>query len=389
MGKGKRLARTVARALLIPLLGSGCTLRSSVEPGAGSGGQPGTGMQPGSAGTTSVPGPACTGSTPPAPPAEGVAQGPCDIYAADGGPCVAAHSMIRALYATYAGPLYQVRKSDSTPPQDIMPLAPGGLANAAAQDTYCGTDACTISIIYDQSGKGNHLTAAPPGEQRPSVANEASAKGVPITLGGQKFYGVHIVPGTGYRNSTPCGTATGDDAETEYMIVDGSFSNGGCCFDYGNMETNSRDNGEGTMEAVYFGTCITWGKGADNGPWVMGDLENGLWAGNSSPFLENKPITSRYVMGMVKGGAAGTNHWTIKEGDATDVNNWTTPFSGERPSSRYNPMRKEGAIGLGTGGDASNAARGNWFEGVMTAAYASDMADQAVHTNVVSIYGQP
>jgi hypothetical protein len=143
------------------------------------------------------------------------------------------------------------------------------------------------------------------------------------------------------------------------------------------------------MEAVYFGTCITWGKGADAGPWVMGDLENGLWAGNYSPFPDNKPVTFPFVMGMVKGDVAGSNHWTIKVGDATNPDNWTTPFDGERPSLRYNPMRKEGAIGLGTGGDASNAARGNWFEGVMTAAYASDAADRAVHANVVSVYGQP
>src|SRR5678816_396948 len=32
--------------------------------------------------------------------------GPCDIYAAAGAPCVAAHSTTRALYAAYSGPLY-------------------------------------------------------------------------------------------------------------------------------------------------------------------------------------------------------------------------------------------------------------------------------------------
>ena len=208
-------------------------------------------------------------------------------------------------------------------------------------------------------------------------------------FGGQKVYGVHIVPGVGYRNNTACGTAIGDDAETEYMVVAGDFYNGGCCFDYGNMERNSRDNGEGTMEAVYFGTCTIWGKGAGNGPWVMGDLENGLWAGNSSPFTDNKPVTWKYVTGMVKGDAAGTNHWTIKEGDATVRRARSMPFDGQRPSARYNPMRKEGAIGLGTGGDNSNAAQGNWFEGVMTAHYSSDTADDAVQANIVCVYGQP
>ena len=46
--------------------------------------------------------------TPPPRPA-----GPCDIYAAAGDPCVAAHSTTRAMYASYNGPLYQVlRQSD-------------------------------------------------------------------------------------------------------------------------------------------------------------------------------------------------------------------------------------------------------------------------------------
>ena len=388
MSQGKRLASAMARAVMIAALAPGCTLRSNPEPGQGSGGQAGTGMNPGSAGSMNMAGSTCVGAVAPVAPPDGAVKGPCDIYAADGGPCVAAHSTVRALYATYDGPLYQVKKADSTV-TDIMPVAPGGLANSAAQDTFCGIDACTISTIYDQSGQGNHLTAAPPGEQRPTTAVEASAKGIAITLAGQKRYGVHVVPGVGYRNSAPCGTATGDNAETEYMVVDGQFSNGGCCFDYGNMETNSRDNGDGTMEAVYFGTCVTWGKGADNGPWVMGDLENGLWAGDVSPYDKNTPISFPFVMGMVKGDVAGKNHWVIKAGNAADAASWTTPFDGKRPTDRYNPMRKEGGIGLGTGGDATSSARGNWFEGVMTAAFASDAADQAVHANVASVYGQP
>ena len=37
-------------------------------------------------------------------------QGPCDIYAAGGTPCVAAHSTTRALYGSYNGSLYQVQR---------------------------------------------------------------------------------------------------------------------------------------------------------------------------------------------------------------------------------------------------------------------------------------
>jgi hypothetical protein len=330
-------------------------------------------------------------SAPPTPPASGAAKGPCDIYADDGGPCVAAHSTVRALYATYAGPLYQVKKADGTP-TDIYPIAPGGLAKAADQDTFCGTDACTISIIYDQSGWGNHLTKAPAGMAKNTPDNEANAKSVAITIGGQKVYGVHIVPGVGYRNNAACGTAACDDAETEYMVVAGNSYNAACCFDYGNMETNSRDNGEGTMEAVYFGNCTVWNKGAGDGPWVMGDLENGLWAGDSSPYAGNPTLTSwPYVTGLVKGESQSTawpdGHWAIKEGNATS-GTLMMPFNGKRPSAHYTPMRKEGAIGLGTGGDNSNGAKGDWFEGVMTAAFSSDAADDAVQANIVSVYGQ-
>jgi hypothetical protein len=331
----------------------------------------------------------CAGKTPtpPAAPAAGAAKGPCDIYADDGGPCVAAHSTVRALYATYTGPLYQVKKSDGTT-HDIAPLAAGGLANGADQDTFCGTSGCTISVIYDQSGWGNDLTSSPAGMAKTTPDIEANAKSAGITISGQKVYGVHVVPTVGYRNNSACGTVTCDDAETEYAVVGGNLFNGSCCFDYGNMETNSRDNGEGSMEAVYFGTCVIWGKGAADGPWVMGDLENGLWAGDSSPYANNMPITSwPYVTGMVKGDLAGMNHWTIKEGNATS-GALITPFDGKRPSARYNPMRKEGAIGLGTGGDNSSGATGNWFEGVMTAHYSSNTADDAVQANIVSVYGQ-
>lgn len=311
---------------------------------------------------------------------------PCDIYATDGGPCAAAHSTVRALYSAYNGRLYQVRRSDGVT-LDIATSSPGGLANAADQDAFCGTAACTISLIYDQSGHGNHLAKAPAGQAKSTPGNEANASAAPIMLGGSKVYGVAIVAGVGYRNNTAAGTATGDAPETEYMVVAGNVYNSSCCMDYGNMETTSNDDGEGTVEAVYFGSCSIWGKGNGNGPWVMGDLENGLWAGNLSPYAANPSITDwPFVTGMVKGGPAGANRWTIKEGNAAG-GPLLTPFDGTRPSARYNPMRKEGAIGLGTGGDNSNAARANWFEGVMTTGYASDAADQAVQANIVSVYG--
>ena len=69
-------------------------------------------------------------------------EGPCDIYAAGGTPCVAAHSSTRALYSSYEGPLYQVMRQSDGKTIDIQVVKasagdPGGYADAAAQDEFC------------------------------------------------------------------------------------------------------------------------------------------------------------------------------------------------------------------------------------------------------------
>ena len=43
----------------------------------------------------------------------------------------------------------------------------------------------------------------------------------------------------------------------------------------------------------------------------------------------------------------------------------TTMYDGNRPTG-YNPMKKQGAIILGIGGDNTADAQGNFFEGVLT-----------------------
>jgi len=88
---------------------------------------------------------------------------PCDIYAAAGTPCVAAHSTTRALYAAYNGPLYQVRRASNGATTNIGTLAAGGYANAAAQDSFCAGTTCTITEIFDQSPQHNNLTIGPAG----------------------------------------------------------------------------------------------------------------------------------------------------------------------------------------------------------------------------------
>jgi len=298
---------------------------------------------------------------------------------------VAAHSTVRALYGAYNGSLYQVTRGSDNTTKDIGALSAGSFANSPAQDTFCAGTTCTMSIIYDQSGKGNNLTPAPPGQRKATPDNPADATALKLTLSGHTVYGVHIVAGDGYRNDKAVGTATADLPETEYMVTSGTFYNSGCCFDYGNAETNNYDDGDGTMEAVYFGTASQWGKGGDAGPWVMADMENGIFAGVSfAANTKDTPQTSAYVTGFVIG-RSGT--FALK-GRNSQSGTLTTFYDGARPNG-YNPMKKQGAIILGMGGDNTNGAQGNFFEGVMTSGAATDATADAVQANIVAAgYGK-
>ncbi|MEY9835687.1 alpha-L-arabinofuranosidase B [Streptacidiphilus sp. EB103A] len=311
---------------------------------------------------------------------QAAAQGPCDIYAAGGTPCVAAHSTTRALYAAYNGSLYQVKRSSDSAVLNIGVLSAGGYANAAAQDSFCAGTSCVITVVYDQSGKGNNLTQAPGGGEAGGPDTLANAYAAPITVGGHEAYGVYVAAGTGYRDDSTSGIATGDAAEGIYAVFDGTHYNGGCCFDYGNAETSNNNTGNGHMEAVYFGNIKVWGYGTGNGPWVMADLENGLYSGVNAGYNAGNPtVSSRFLTAVVKG---GPNQWAIRSGNAQS-GSLSTSYSGARPAG-YNPMHKEGAILLGIGGDNSKGSAGTFYEGVMTSGYPSDATENAVQANITA-----
>lgn len=312
-------------------------------------------------------------------------QGPCDIYAAGGTPCVAAHSTTRALYGAYNGPLYQVKRASDNTTRDIGLLSAGGYANAAAQDSFCANTSCLITVIYDQSGKGNKLTQALkgqwPGPAEGGNDNLANAFEAPVTVGGHKAYGVYVAPGTGYRNNNTNGIATGDQPEGMYAVLDGTHYNAGCCFDYGNAETTGFNEGNGTMEAIYFGNSRGWGYGNGTGPWVMADFENGLFSGVNTRFNDIPSVSHRFLTATLKG---GPNQWAIRGGDARS-GSLSTYYSGVRPNAPgYNPMKKQGAIILGIGGDNSNTGAGTFYEGVMTSGYPSDATENAVQANITA-----
>lgn len=327
-------------------------------------------------------------------------EGPCDIYEAAGDPCVGAHSTTRALYRAYNGPLYQVLRQSDGKLLDIGVVQPGtssgndagGFANAAAQDAFCAGTYCWISKIYDQSPKHNDLTQAPRGGfSGPALGgmnNLPLADMAPITLMGHKVYGVFIEPGTGLRIDDPKGTAVDDQAEGQYWVINGRHFNGGCCFDYGNAEIDSRDDDNGTMETAYFGDTTGWIHGNPPGPWIETDQENNLVGcvnTDGSRLCAHLPdIHWRFVTAMAKG---EPHRWASLGGDA-QRGALTVMFDGQRVNSSYDPMRKQGAILLGNGGDNSNSSQGTFYEGAVTASgtFPTDATDQLVQANVVAAH---
>ncbi|HMG57363.1 MAG TPA: arabinofuranosidase catalytic domain-containing protein, partial [Kofleriaceae bacterium] len=324
-------------------------------------------------------------------------QGPCDIYALAGTPCVAAHSTTRALYAAYDGPLYQVRRLSDERVKNIRVVSPapwpfpdaGGYADAAEQDAFCAHTTCLITKLYDQSPMHNDLTQPPRGGfSGPAMGGFnilPIADMAPVTLGGHKVYGVFIAPGMGLRNNDTRGIAIDDQPEGMYWVINGQHFNGGCCFDYGNGEIDSRDDGNGTMETTYFGNATAWYHGPPPGPWIMTDQENNLVGcvnpGSTSKLCVQLPsITDRFVTAVAKG---EPHHWASLGGNAQQ-GALSTMFDGPRVDATYDPMRKQGAIVLGNGGDNSNGSQGTFYEGVMTSGYPTDATDNKVQANIVA-----
>jgi hypothetical protein len=146
------------------------------------------------------------------------AEGPCDILAAAGNPCVAAHSTVRALFSSYAGALYNVTRPDGQS-FSVPLLAPGGYANKSAHDSFCPLKDCVVSNIYDQSPNGNHLG------KRHKLVNASQH---PIVAGANAVYGLWFDPGFGYHVDATKNIATGNEPESIYAVMSGTHYNGGC-----------------------------------------------------------------------------------------------------------------------------------------------------------------
>lgn len=363
----------------------------------GAGGSPATGGT-GGAGGSSVAGSAgASGSGGSSP----VGNLPCDIYAAANTACVAAHSTVRALLRSYAGNLYQIKRASDGMTKDIPVLTAGGFADAAQQDTFCMGTTCVIMKVYDQSGHGNAVEAEIPGLVLGNGANAhegksgmtaANASQESLTVGGHKVYSLYTKPSQAYwRDGSATGMPLGASPQGIYVVTSGKHFNGGCCYDYGNGEVSRTYVPGNSMDALYFGSdSAGWGTGNGAGPWVLADLEGGLFSGlttGKNDALLSQPFN--YVTAMEKNN--GMTELALKAADAT-APTLNTYYQGKLPIGK-SPGQKQGSIVLGSGGDCcysnNNASQGTFYEGAIVAGYPSDATDAAVHANIVSTgYGK-
>ena len=342
--------------------------------GSVSGGAKTTGGSPGTGGVTATAGGTVAGGGTP----------PGDIAAKAGTPLVAGHSMTRALYSAYNGRLFQVRRASDAKTQDISVTGAGGYVNMDALNTFCSGTTCSVSLLYDQSGNANDLPQATAVNQ-PTVDYWSTSDGTKLPM-------AVTVAKQWLRNRTKTTKIpTGSAPQTEYSVFHGSYFNSKCCYDYGNMETTIHDDGAGTMSALYFGSSTDWTKGAGSGPWGMADFENGLFAGSvKDPGGTNPNYPSIAYPGnnvvTVLAKTDGTTTWALKAGNAAS-GALNTYWNGALPSG-YSPLKQQGGLSLGEGGDGSNLGSGAFSEGVVIAAMTSDATDDLIQSNLTSVYGR-
>jgi non-reducing end alpha-L-arabinofuranosidase len=332
--------------------------------------------------------------------------GPCDVYATANTPCVAAYSTVRALSSSYAGPLYQVRRGAPNPTQNTgvggetqdIGLLANGFADAAAQVAFCGDQSCSVSTVYDQSGRGNHITVAKRGRADGGQFGddddfESNAKAGPLTVGGNNVFSLFMEARQGYRQTIAGnGMPRAREPQGIYMLADGTRAGTACCWDFGNVIPDPTTYA--TMNTLFLGTAF-WGRGAGTGPWFMADFEAGVWAGGSNPGEPgwgalsepapanpmNPSLRVRFALGFLK----TENNYALRMANVETATDLTTAYEGALPK----PMDNRGAVVLGVGGDNSNNSFGTFYEGAIVAGYPSNDAELAVLQNIQSAgYGR-
>jgi Alpha-L-arabinofuranosidase B, catalytic/Carbohydrate binding module (family 6)/Ricin-type beta-trefoil lectin domain-like len=323
-----------------------------------------------------------------------VTAGPCDIYASGGTPCEAAYSTTRALFESYNGPLYQVQRASDSTYLNVGLESAGGVVNVAPENSFCSGTSCTITELYDQSSNANNMPISPgtscsgcsggnagPGPNGMDVG--APAQALPIYIGGQPAYGIDFNKfGVGYRDNSARNLPTGSQPDGLYAVTSSNLTSNQCCNDFGQGETNDSDDGNATMNAIYYGTDCWTGNCTGPGPWVGADIENGMYFSNTG----NNPAAYPSEAGAFVSAweeENGTTNMTLQYGNAQSGGLIQT-YSGALPSGGYNPMKIQSSIEMGTGGDNTGDGLGQFFEAADVNGFPSEATQSAVQANIVA-----
>ena len=318
----------------------------------------------------------------------------CDIYASGGTPCEAAYSTTRALFEAYDGPLYQVQRASDSTYLNVGLESTGGVVNVAPENSFCAGTTCTITDLYDQTSNSNNMPISPgtscsgcsggnagPGPGGMDVG--APAQALPIYIGGQPAYGIDFNKfGVGYRDDSAKNLPTGSEPDGLYAVTSSNLTSNQCCNDFGQGETNDSDDGNATMNAIYYGTDCWTGNCTGPGPWVGADIENGMYFSNTG----NNPVAYPSESGAFVSAweeENGTSNMTLQYGNAQSGGLIQT-YSGALPSGGYDPMKIQSAIEMGTGGDNTGDGLGQFFEAADVSGFPSEATQAAVQANVVA-----
>jgi peptidoglycan hydrolase-like protein with peptidoglycan-binding domain len=292
--------------------------------------------------------------------------GPCDILAAAGTPCVAAHSVTRLMWSGYSGPLFQIERTSDSSTTNIGFITSTGIVNTSQISSFCMATTCNYSIIYDQmhsAASGNNLPQAIVADQAPvSLITLPSGLSLPHVL---------TVSGEFYRNrSSTIGIPTGNSSITEYYVrTNQTYS--ACCGDYGDMESSVADNGVGHMFALAYTSYNN--SGSSNPPQFGIDRENGILSITAG---------TPYIFSLFAKHSQTSSTTAIELGNAQS-GGLSTIYAGADPVAFDN----EGGLSLGEGGDGSGSPT-DFFEGVVVAGATASTTDALLQANIVGFYGQ-
>lgn len=187
---------------------------------------------------------------------------------------VFAHST-RKLRSAYAGSAFQVKRSSDSATQDIGFDGSGNL-DTAALATFIGANTGTISIWYDQTGNGNHMTTTV-GDVRSSGANNtigsnsrvaalwSTAMGSYATLG-QNLTNNRTFIMVGKLNSNSVSYALSAAGDGGLAMSSGDVSAGDMAF--GKINVASIAASSGGVVGTTNPQCLMWSFDNSNGNYT-------------------------------------------------------------------------------------------------------------------------